>query len=68
MLLGQNNIPAFDVPLPNSSRNGRSDNANDRDVMIPTSQQYIRVGTENPDPINIRPNSKISLKFVAITD
>lgn len=60
------NIPQMDIPLPNSSRPGRSDDANDRDVMIPTSQQYIRVGQASPDPVSIVPKSRIVLYFTGM--
>lgn len=37
-------LPSYTVPLPNSSVAGKSDNANDRDVMIPAAQQNLNVG------------------------
>lgn len=65
--LVQNNIPRFTINLPNSSTPGRSDNANDRDVMIPTSQQSLSFGQTSPTPVATIPKAKIVLFFTGIT-
>ena len=42
--LTREQLPSYTVPLPNSSVAGKSDNANDRDVMIPAATQNLNVG------------------------
>jgi hypothetical protein len=48
-------LPSYNVPLPNPSTKGRSDNANDRDVMIPTPNQNINVGGSDVPHNNMMP-------------
>ncbi len=58
-------LPANVVNLPNSSVNGRSDDANDRDVMVPAPQQTINVGGTG-QPVNIEPESIVALYVMKI--
>lgn len=58
-------LPSNEVPIPNSSVQGQSDNANDRDVMIPAPQQYINVGGNDEPHPNLQPYKVVMfIKFV----
>jgi hypothetical protein len=63
----EQNIQKILYVLPNSSQVGRSDNANDRDVMIPSGTQTVRIGVDSPTPINFQPGSVIDLYFTAVS-
>lgn len=53
--LTKGELPTNNVALPNSSVKGRSDNANDRDVMVPANQQYINAGGSDLPHNNMQP-------------
>lgn len=59
------NMPPKSVNLPNSSVSGLSDNADDRTVMRPTSQQSIQIGGTSV-PFDVRQKSYVMLPYIKL--
>jgi len=69
LTLTQAYIPRFSITVPYAPIPGRSDNANDRDVMIPSAgpNPKIEFGSATPTPINFQPGSTVDLYFTAVS-